>query len=270
MESCSLEGRTAIVTGAAKGIGFACAQLLAKRGASVMLVDVDEEALVRANEQMQGNGARVDTHVCDVTVPAQVKKMVEETLTAFGGVDVLVANAGVVRSADFLDMSVEDFDHVINVNLKGVFLTCQEVGKQMREQNKERPGRGGAMVTMSSVNGMTAIPTIAGYNASKGGVLNLTKSMALSMAKHGVRVNSVAPGSIETEVLHSVVSDKEKMRQVLSRTPLLRIGQPKEVAEVVAFLASPASSYITGEAVVVDGGRMAMNYTVHVPPEAIP
>lgn len=127
-------------------------------------------------------------------------------------------------------------------------------------------GKGGAIVTMSSVNGAMAIPTIAGYNASKGGVTNLTRCMALALAPHNIRVNAVGPGSIHTDVLQSVMDNEEKKRSILSRTPLLRIGEPSEVASVVAFLASDDASYVTGEIVYVDGGRMAMNYTVPVPP----
>eukprot|EP00879_Flechtneria_rotunda_P015454 GHRR01016160.1.p1 GENE.GHRR01016160.1~~GHRR01016160.1.p1 ORF type:complete len:202 (+),score=54.32 GHRR01016160.1:712-1317(+) len=165
--------------------------------------------------------------------------------------------SGIVRSAPFLEMPASDFDAVIAVNLKGVFLSCQAAAQQMVKQ-----GRGGAIITMSSVNGVMAIPTIAGYNASKGGVDNLTRCMALALAPHNIRVNAIGPGSIHTDVLASVVSDKTAMEKVLSRTPLGRVGQPDEIGSVAAFLASDDASYMTGQVVYVDGGRMALNYTM--------
>ena len=161
-------------------------------------------------------------------------------------------------------MSVEEFERVIRVNLTGAFISCQAAAKQMVEQNRTQPGRGGSIVTMSSVNGDMAIPTIAGYNASKGGVSNLTRCMALALAPHGIRVNAVGPGSIATRVLDSVMTDAAAKEKILSRTPLGRIGEPEEVAEVCAFLASGAASYITGEIIYCDGGRRAMNYTCPV------
>eukprot|EP00775_Hariotina_reticulata_P011951 gene11951-12094_t len=167
---------------------------------------------------------------------------------------------GIVKAIPFLEMSEDDFDAVIAVNLKGVFLTCQAAAQQMVQQ-----GRGGSIITMSSVNGVMAIPTIAGYNASKGGVNNLTRCMALALAPHNIRVNAIGPGSIETEVLASVVADKAALEKVLTRTPLGRIGKPEEIGSVAAFLASQDSSYITGQIIYVDGGRLALNYTMPVP-----
>jgi NAD(P)-dependent dehydrogenase (short-subunit alcohol dehydrogenase family) len=153
---------------------------------------------------------------------------------------------------------------VINCNLKGTFLTGQAAARQMVSQ-----GTGGAIINMGSVNGVTAIPTIASYNASKGGIHNLTKSMALSLSKHNIRVNAVGPGSIMTDMLKKVAHNKEVMAEVLSRTPMLRAGDPIEVGNVVKFLASEDSSYITGQTLYVDGGRLALNYTVPVPEEAL-
>jgi len=184
------------------------------------------------------------------------------TVQQFGGVDILVSNAGIVRGADFLDMTEEDFDDVISVNLKGVFLCGQLAARQMVEQNKVTPGRGGCIINMSSVNAVMAIPTIAGYNSSKGGVNNLTRCMALSLAPHNIRVNGIGPGSIMTDVLSAVASDKSAMNRVLARTPLGRVGDPMEIGQIAAFLASDAASYITGQILYADGGRMALNYTV--------
>lgn len=256
-------GRVALVTGAAKGIGRAVARVLCERGAAgVVLADVDAAANAAAARALaEETGARTVAVECDVSDAAAVRSAVDAAVREFGSLDVCVANAGIVKGADFLDMTEEDFDAVIDVNLKGVFLTCQTAAKQMVAQ-----GKGGAIVTMSSVNGAMAIPTIAGYNASKGGVTNLTRCMALALAPHNIRVNAVGPGSIHTDVLQSVMDNEEKKRSILSRTPLLRIGEPSEVASVVAFLASDDASYVTGEIVYVDGGRMAMNYTVPVPP----
>ncbi|PSC75278.1 dehydrogenase [Micractinium conductrix] len=255
-----LSGRSALITGAAKGIGFACAQALGGAGVCVLLADVDAPALAAAERQLRDAGVQAATAVCDVGDKAQVEAAVAAAVKAFGSLDLAVCNAGIVRGADFLEMSEEDFDCVIRVNLKGVFLTGQAAARQMVAQ-----GRGGAIVTMSSVNGIKAIPTIAGYNASKGGVDNLTRCMALSLAPHNIRVNAVGPGSILTDVLAAVVSDKAAMGRVLSRTPMLRVAEPIEVGNVVKFLLSDDASYITGQVLYVDGGRMALNYTVPVP-----
>lgn len=258
-----LADKVAIVTGAAKGIGYAIAQRLGKEGAAVMVSDIDDTAAATAVSNLTQQGINAAFQHCDVSDSKQVQQLITNTVQQLGGVDIMVANAGIVKSAPFLEMSEADFEAVLSVNLKGVFLTCQAAAKQMVAQ-----GRGGSIITMSSVNGVMAIPTIAAYNASKGGIDNLTRCMALSLAPHNIRVNAIGPGSIETEVLAAVVSDKAAMEKVLSRTPLGRIGQPEEIGSVAAFLASPDASYITGQILYVDGGRMALNYTVPVPQQA--
>jgi len=265
MDSEKFAGKVAVVTGAAKGIGFACAHSLGRRGAKVVVADCDGPAAKKAVEALAKEGITAADVTVDVSKTAEVDQMIQAAVSKFGSVDIVVANAGIVKVAPFLEMTEEQWDSVIDVNLKGVFLTCQAAAKQMVEQNKVTPGRGGAIITMSSVNGVTAIPTIASYNASKGGIENLTRCMALALIEHGIRVNAVGPGSIMTEVLQAVADDKAKMNNILSRTPMGRAGDPKEIGEVVQFLASDESSYITGQTIFADGGRMALNYTVPVP-----
>ena len=179
-----------------------------------------------------------------------------------GRVDGLVNNAGIFRAAPFLDIAEADWDAVIAVNLKGHFLVGQAVARQLVAQ-REKDGSGGAIVNMSSVNARLTIASIASYNASKGGIDQLTRVMALALAEHGIRVNGVAPGTIATELAAKAVltSDEAKAR-IMSRTPMKRLGEPAEIARVVAFLLSDAASYVTGETVLVDGGRMTLNYTV--------
>ena len=167
------------------------------------------------------------------------------------------------RIRGFLDISEADWDAVINVNLKGHFLVGQAVARQLVAQRATDGGGGGAIVNMSSVNARLTIAAIASYNASKGGIDQLTRVMALALAEHGIRVNGVAPGTIATELAAKAVltSDEAKAR-IMSRTPMKRLGEPAEIAAVVAFLLSDAASYMTGETVLVDGGRMTLNYTV--------
>lgn len=262
--SGKLSGKVAIVTGGAKGIGYACALRLGQEGASVLIADLDVEGAVAAVSNLLVEGVKVKAVRCDVRSRADVDRTIEAAVAEFGSVDIMVANAGIVKTAHFLDMSEDDFNAVIDVNLKGVFLTCQAAARQMVKQNQMQPGRGGAIITMSSVNGVMAIPTIAGYNAAKGGVNNLTRCMAIALASHNIRVNGIGPGSIKTDVLNSVVHDKAALEKVLSRTPLGRIGLPQEIGNICVFLASESSSYITGQIIYADGGRMALNYTCPV------
>mmetsp|Transcript_41243 Transcript_41243/g.106793 ORF Transcript_41243/g.106793 Transcript_41243/m.106793 type:complete len:268 (+) Transcript_41243:148-951(+) len=267
MDSQKFEGKVAVVTGAAKGIGYACARSLGSRGAKVVVADWDAPAAKQAVEELAKDGITAKAVQVDVSKKAEVDQMIQAAVESFGSVDIVVANAGILKVAPFLEMSEEEWDSVIDVNLKGVFLTCQAGAKQMVVQNETSPGRGGAIITMSSVNGVTAIPTIASYNASKGGIENLTRCMSLALVEHGIRVNAVGPGSIMTEVLQKVANDKSKMHNILSRTPMGRAGDPKEIGEVVQFLASDEASYITGQTIFADGGRLALNYTVPVPSE---
>jgi NAD(P)-dependent dehydrogenase (short-subunit alcohol dehydrogenase family) len=252
--SFGLAGRICIVTGGAQGIGEACIRRFAREGAQLVIADIDDSRGAALAAEL---GA-VYVH-CDVGDKAQVDALVAQTMAAFGRIDVLVNNAGIFRACDFLDMTESDFDDVLRINLKGSFLVGQAVAREMAKAGK------GSIVNMSSVNGTLAIPTIASYNVSKGGINQLTRVMALALADKGIRVNAVAPGTIATELASkAVLTSEEAKGRILSRTPMKRLGEPSEIADTVAYLASDAASYITGEIVVVDGGRMTLNYTVPI------
>ena len=247
-------GHICVVTGGAQGIGAACARRFAREQARVVIADVDG---LRGQALAQELGA-LYVH-CDVGDKSQVDALVQTVLQVYGRMDVLVNSAGIFRMADFLEMTEDDFDSVLRVNLKGSFLVGQAVARAMAA------ARGGAIVNMSSVNAVLAIPTLASYNVSKGGINQLTRAMALALADRNIRVNAVAPGTIATELAaQAVLTSDEAKNRILSRTPMKRLGEPAEVADVVAWLASDAASYVTGEIVTVDGGRMTLNYTVPV------
>jgi glucose 1-dehydrogenase len=248
-----LKDKVALITGAAQGIGFSCAQAFANEGARVVLADVNVDRGQKAAESVGATFAR-----CDVSRKDQVTAAVAKAVSQFGRLDILVANAGIVHAADFLELEESDFDRVLAVNLKGIFLAGQAAARQMVKQ-----GGGGSIVNMSSVNAVLAIPNQVPYVVSKGGINQLTKVMALSLAPHGIRVNGIGPGTILTELAKTaVLGNKDAERKILSRTPLGRMGDPAEIARVALFLASDESSYMTGQTLYPDGGRLALNYTV--------
>jgi NAD(P)-dependent dehydrogenase (short-subunit alcohol dehydrogenase family) len=253
----NFQGKTAVVTGGSQGIGEACVRRLAQSGAAVAIWDVADEPGQALAEALSRDGARVSYIHCNVASKASVDAAVAATRQAYGRIDQLVSNAGIVRPCGFLDITEDEWDAVLNVNLKGAFLVGQAVARVMVEQG------GGAIVHMSSVNAVMAIPTIASYNVSKGGLAQLTRVMALSLVDHGIRVNAVGPGTIATELARkAVLADETTRARLMSRTPMRRLGEPAEVADAVAYLLSDASSYITGETLYIDGGRLALNYTV--------
>jgi glucose 1-dehydrogenase len=257
-----LDSRSAIVTGGAAGIGHAIAERFLKDGAKVIVADFDRQRGERAVSQLEqlGDVRFVKT---DVGKGPEIDHLVAATVEAFGGIDILVNNAGIVHGADFLEVSEQDFDRVLNVNLKGSFLAGQAVARHMVARVKNG-GRPGAIVNMSSVNAVFAIANQVPYSVSKGGINQLTKVMALSLAPFGIRVNAIGPGSIMTDMLASVNADPAAKNRILSRTPMGRIGEPAEIAAIAAFLASDDASYITGQTIYADGGRLPLNYTVPV------
>lgn len=244
----------ALITGGAQGIGYACAEAIAADGARIVLADKNAGGVTEAAEKL-GDGTVGLT--CDMGDPEQIAALFDKIETEIGTVSVLVNNAGIALPCEFLETSLEQFQQVIDVNLTGSFLALQRAAKSMVANSIE-----GAIVNMSSINAQVAIPSIAAYCASKGGIMQLTKAAALALAPHNIRVNAVGPGSIDTDMMAAVNADPAAMEMVMSRTPLKRVGEPREIGNVVAFLASPKASYITGETIYVDGGRIGMNYTM--------
>ena len=256
------DGETAIVTGGAKGIGLAVARRLAEEGAKVVIADVDAEAGKDAERDLASVGT-VEFVEADVSERLDVHNLITEAVDNHGPLGILVNNAGIVHAADFLDLEEEDFDRVMRVNLKSAFLCGQAAARQMVKQIED-DGKPGRIINMSSINDTVSIPNQIPYSVSKGGVKQLTKVMALALAPHGIRINAIGPGSIMTDMLASVNSDPAARNKILSRTPIGRVGEASEIASVAAFLASDDSSYMTGQVLYVDGGRLPLNYTVPV------
>ena len=256
----SLKGKVAVITGAAKGIGLACAKRFALERAKVVIADINEEAGLIEAEALRATGHEDSWfQPCDVGDSAQVNELMDATLDKFGAIDVLVNNAAVLDTTEFLDIAEEDWDRIVRVNMKGYFLCAQAAARRIVQQ-----GRGGVIINMSSVNAVVSIPNIAAYAACKGAVNQLTKTMALALAEHGIRVNGIGPGTILTDIARQVMNDESARRKILSRTPIGRLGDPEEIAAIAVFLASGEASYITGETIYADGGRLALNYTVPV------
>ncbi len=253
-------GKTVLVTGAGSGIGEACAQAFARQGAGVVLADIDAAKNMQAADRIaKETGAKTLAVPCDVSDQTACARLVKQAIAEFGPVHVLINNAGIIASGTILDLDPADFDQVIGVNLRACFILTQMVARHMVEE-----GTKGAIVNMSSLNSVLAIPNQVAYVTSKGGLQQLTKVSALGLAEHGIRVNAVGPGSIMTDILKVVMTDDAARRNILSRTPLRRVGEPWEVAAVALFLASDMASYITGQTIFPDGGRAALNYTVPV------
>ena len=255
-----LAGKCAIVTGAANGIGLACARRLAADGAAVALADVNAALGEAAAKQLREEGARAIFVATDVTQRAAIEALVDRAVEEYGRLDIMLNNAGVALTAPILEMSDELFDKVLATNLRSAFIGTQLAARQMVAS-----GRGGVIINMSSVNALLAIPGLAAYACSKGALNQLTKVAAIELAPHNIRVVAVGPGTILTDLAkQAVMGDDAARRKILARTPIGRAGEPEEVASVASFLASDDASYITGQTIYPDGGRLALNYTVPV------
>ncbi len=258
-EFFNLKGRTAIVTGSGLGIGKAAALRLAEAGAAVLVADRQEEAARGTVDEIRSRGGRAAACVADVSLPAEAGRITAEAVAAFGGVDILVNNASIYPPAMLMDVTEQDWDRVLNINLKGVMFCSQAAAKRMIEG-----GRGGKIINIASVNAVHPSQTLGHYGASKGGVVSLTQAMALEWAPQRILVNAVAPGIIKTPGLAQMLDIlvptgqtlDEKEPLFVSKVPVGRLGQPDDIAKVVLFLASPAADYMAGQVVIVDGGWM--------------
>ena len=241
----------ALVSGGAQGIGLACGKALAADGYKVILADI-KDTVNAAAQSIGGVG-----YVCDFSDASAITALFDTIEADHGPVSALVNNAGIAAPGDFLTYDLDAFDQVLGLNLRGVFVATQRAARTMVDQ-----GIAGAIVNMSSINAQVAIPAIPAYCASKGGVMQLTKVAALALAQNKIRVNAVGPGSIDTEMMAGVNANPDAFKVAMSRTPLGRPGSAQEIGDVVAFLCSAKASYITGETIYVDGGRLGLNYVM--------
>jgi len=250
-----LRDKVAVVTGATKGIGLAIAEEYAKEGARVVLTGRSVDLGVLAADEITARGHEALFVQCDVSQSDQVQQLVQKTVQHFGRLDIMVSNAGINNKAEFLDVKEEDWDSVIAVNLKGVFLCGQAAAKQMVKQDQ-----GGVIINMSSVMGVLGLKNQVAYSASKGGINQLTKVMGLGLIDYGIRVNGIGPGAVNTELMKRVGHNKELMDMILKRTPIGRVAECSEIGRVAVFLASDDASFMVGQTVYPDGGRMIQSF----------
>ena len=248
-----LVGKSAIVTGAASGIGQAIALAFLREGAAVLGADLNDKGLQQTADRAQEHPSPFLTQRCDVTQRADVEATVARAVDEFGKLDIMAAIAGIALEHDFVDIKDEDWHRVADVNMHGVYTCDQVAARQMVAQ-----GHGGRIINMSSVNGLMGEEELAAYNTSKGAVTLLTKSAAIDLAKHEITVNCLAPGYIRTPLTIESIDDTDWINEYLKRVPFRRVGEPEEVADCAVFLASDLSRYVTGHALVVDGGQIAV------------
>ena len=250
-----LQNRRFLVTGAARGLGLAIARRFVDEGARVMLADVLPEGAAAAAEL--GDAAAFVS--CDVTQRADIAAAIDAVVARWGGLDGLVNNAGIAPRGDVLTETPEQFDRVIATNLTSAFHAIQLAAPHMIAAGK------GVVINMSSVNAVLTIPSLLAYNVAKGGLNQLTKNTAIALAPHNIRVVGIGPGTILTDLAReAVMGDEAARRMIMARTPMGRAGEPEEIAAIAAFLASDDASYVTGETLYADGGRLGLNYTVPV------
>ncbi|XOB41420.1 MAG: SDR family NAD(P)-dependent oxidoreductase [Candidatus Nealsonbacteria bacterium] len=248
-----LKDKTAIVTGARRGMGRTHALALAKEGTKVVVSDISLEDCQKVVDEIKSAGGQAIAIKCDVSKKSEIEEMVKQTLKEFNKIDILVNNAGVLQFKPFLELTEEDWDKTLAVNLKGYFLCAQACAKEMVKQ------KSGAIVNIASIAmGQVGIgySTIAHYCASKGGIAALTEALALELAPYKIRVNAIAPGVIDTPMVEATKQDPKVLEGTLARIPMHRMGNPEEVSDAVVFLASDKSSYMTGSVVVIDGGYL--------------
>lgn len=245
----NLTGKVAIVTGAGRGIGKAIAKALAAAKASVVINDVDLNAATQASKEIEASGGKARPAKADVRLRSEINQMVQIIIQELGGINILVNNAGVILRKPAEELSEEEWNKIIDINLKGTFLCAQTVAKAMIQE-----GNGGKIINIASIMGSVALPPRAAYCASKGGIIALTKDLAAEWAKYRITVNTISPGWTVTEMTQSYFSQEEVRQFLLDRIPLNRLGKPEDVANLAVFLASEYSDYITGQAICVDGG----------------
>lgn len=251
----NLENKVAIVTGARRGMGRTHALALAQAGAKVVVSDLAQQECQAVVEEITKAGGQAMAVGCDVSQKEQVDQMIKEVVAQWGKVDILVNNAGICQFKPFLELTEQEWDKTIEINLKGYFLCAQAAAKEMIKQ------KSGAIVNVASIAmGQVGVgfANLAHYSASKGGIVAMTETLAAELAPYNIRVNAVSPGAIETPMIDPLKSDPKTIEGVLARVPLHRMGKPEEVSNLVLFLASDKASYITGSTVVVDGGWLAV------------
>lgn len=249
-----LEGKVALVTGARRGMGRTHCLILASAGAKVVVSDINKEECQKVVAEIENEGGEALAVKCDISQKSEVEAMVAQAVERFGRVDILVNNAGIADFKEFVSMTEEDWDKTIDINLKGYFLCSQAAVKEMIKTGS------GVIVNIGSIAmGQTGVgfPNLVHYVATKGGIAGMTEALALELACYNIRVNAVAPGAIDTPMADSTKSNEEGLKGLLARLPMKRMGKPEEISSAVLFLASDASSYMTGSVINVDGGWLA-------------